>query len=161
MGTLYEITSEQRLLISEVEQMEGELTTETEQALVINKQELEHKSMAYLSVISNKEGFNTLIDVEIKRLQQLKRVNGNVVTRLKETLLQAVKAFGDFTVGTHSFGTRKSSRIEVENVNHLPNEFIVRKVTESADKTALKKALQSGRHIGGVELIEIQNLKII
>lgn len=157
---LYEITTEQRLLISEVEQMEGELTTEMEQALVINKQELEHKSMAYLSVISNKESFNTLIDGEIKRLQQLKKVNGNVVTRLKETLLRAVISFGDFTAGTHSFGTRKSSRIEVHSVNDLPKEFKVIKVTESADKTALKKAIQSGGTIDGVQLIEIQNLKI-
>ena len=157
---LYEITTEQRLLISEVEQMEGELTPETEQALVINKQELEHKSMAYLSVISSKESFNTLIDGEIKRLQQLKRVNGNVVTRLKDTLLQAVKTFGDFTVGTHKFGTRKSSSIEVEDVNGLPKEYKVVKVVESADKTALKNAIQSGASIKGVQLIEIQNLKI-
>ena len=160
MGTLYEITNEQRLLINEIEMSEGVLTEQQEQDLIINKQELEHKSMAYLSVISKKEGFNTLIDNEIKRLQQLKRVNGNVITKLKDTLLHAVKTFGDFEIGTHRFGTRKSSRIEVEDVNGLPKEFKVVKVTESADKTALKKAIQSGQQIDGVELLEIKNLKI-
>lgn len=161
MGTtLYDITTEQRLLISEVEMMEGELTPEMEQALEINKSELQQKSIAYLEVISNKESFNTLIDGEIKRLQQLKRVNGNVITRLKDTLLHAVKTFGDFQIGTHKFGTRKSSRIEVEDVNRLPKEYKVIKVTESADKTALKKAIQSGETIEGVCVVEIQNLKI-
>ncbi len=160
MGTLYEITNEQRLLINEIEMAEGVLTEQQEQALEINKQELEHKSIAYLSVISKKESFNTLIDGEIKRLQGLKKANGNVITRLKETLLCAVKTFGDFEIGTHKFGTRKSSRIEVEDVNGLPKEFKVVKVTESADKTALKKAIQSGQEIDGVQLIEIKNLKI-
>lgn len=157
---LYEITNEQRLLIDYIINHDGVLTEEIEQQLEINKLELNNKSIAYLEVISKKESFNALIDGEIKRLQQLKRVNDNVITRLKDTLLQAVKTFGDFKVGTHSFGTRKSSRIEVEDVNGLPKEFKIIKVTESADKTALKKALQSGETIDGVELIEIQNLKI-
>ena len=157
---LYEITSEQKSLINEIEYLEGEITPEMEQALAITERQLQQKSIAYLEVISQKDGFNDLITNEIKRLQALKKRNDNVVSRLKENLLNAVKTFGDFKVGTHSFGTRKSSSVEVEDVNSLPKEFKVIKVTESADKMALKKAIQSGQEIEGVWIDEKLNLKI-
>jgi hypothetical protein len=117
MSTLYEITIEQKNLINEIEQMEGELTPETEQRLIINESQLQQKSIAYLEVIRAKESFNYLIDGEIKRLQQLKKINNNVIERLNDNLLLAVKTFGDFTVGTQKFGTRKSSQVIVEDVN--------------------------------------------
>jgi hypothetical protein len=160
MSTLYEITIEQKNLINEIEQMEGELTPETEQRLIINESQLQQKSIAYLEVIRAKESFNYLIDGEIKRLQQLKKINNNVVERLNDNLLLAVKTFGEFTVGTQKFGTRKSSQVIVEDVNSLPKEYKTIKVTESADKVALKKAIQAGEEIKGVHIQENLNLKI-
>jgi hypothetical protein len=160
MSTLYEITIEQKNLINEIEQMEGELTPETEQRLIINESQLQQKSIAYLEVIRAKESFNYLIDGEIKRLQQLKKINNNVIERLNDNLLLAVKTFGDFTVGTQKFGTRKSSQVIVEDVNSLPKEYKTIKVTESADKVALKKAIQAGEEIKGVHIQENINLKI-
>jgi hypothetical protein len=160
MSTLYEITIEQKNLINEIEQMEGELTPETEQRLIINESQLQQKSIAYLEVIRAKESFNYLIDGEIKRLQQLKKINNNVIERLNDNLLLAVKTFGDFTVGTQKFGTRKSSQVIVEDVNDLPKEYKTIKVTESADKVALKKAIQAGEEIKGVHIQENINLKI-
>ena len=158
--SLYNIIEEQRFTLAEIENMEGELTPELEEQLIINAHQLESKSIAYLEVISQKEGFNDLVSNEIKRLQALKKRNDNLVNRLKENLLQAVKTFGEYQVGTHSFGTRKSSSIEVEDVNSLPKEFKVIKVTESADKIALKKAIQGGQEIDGVSIVEHLNLKI-
>jgi hypothetical protein len=160
MSTLYEITIEQKNLINEIEQMEGELTPETEQRLIINESQLQQKSIAYLEVIRAKESFNYLIDGEIKRLQQLKKINNNVIERLNDNLLLAVKTFGDFTVGTQKFGTRKSSQVIVEDINQLPKEYKTIKVTESADKVALKKAIQAGEEIKGVHIQENINLKI-
>jgi hypothetical protein len=160
MTTLYDITQEQRFTLLEIEELGGELTPELEERLEITATQLNSKSMAYLEVITTKESFNSMIDAEIKRLQQLKKVNDNLVTRLKDNLLNAVKTFGSFEVGTHKFGTRKSSSIEVEDVNSLPSEYKVITVSERADKTALKKAIQSGEVIDGVELVEHLNLKI-
>jgi len=160
MKTLYEITTQQRELIAEIEWLEGEITPEMEQSLAITKQELETKSMAYLEVINRKGAFDSLIDNEIKRLQAIKKQNGNITSRLKENLLNAVKTFGEFTIGTHKFTTRKSSSVEVEDVNGLPNEFKVVKVTEQADKMALKKAIQEGKEIKGVFIVEHFNLAI-
>ena len=158
--SLYNIINDQRYTLAEIEAMQGELTPELEAQLEITATQLNSKSIAYLEVIKNKEAFNTLITDEIKRLQAMKKVNDNLVTRLKDTLLMAVKTFGTFEVGLQKFGTRKSSTVEVADVNALPKEFKVVKVTETADKKAIKEALQEGFEIDGCEIKEHLNLKI-
>jgi len=144
----------------EIESMEGELTPEMEAALQITEAELQQKSIAYLEVIRQKEGFNSLIDAEIKRLQQIKKAGNNVIARLNENLLSAVKTFGTYEVGLQKFGTRKSSQVIVEDVNSLPEKYKTIKVTEAADKASLKKALAAGEEIEGVYIQENLNLKI-
>lgn len=158
--SLYNIIEEQRYTLSEIEAMEGELTPELEEQLVINAHQLESKSIAYLEVIKTKDAFNLLIVDEIKRLQALKKRNDNLVSRLKDNLLVAVKTFGEFEVGFTKFGTRKSQTIEVEDVNSLPKEYKTVKITETADKAELKKVIKSGKKIYGVKLVDNLNLKI-
>ena len=160
--SLYNITLEQRSLINEIALMDGEITPEMETRLIITKSEIQQKTIAYLEVIQSKESFNSLIDNEVKRLQQMKKTNNNVVDRLKDNLLLAVKTFGSFSIGTQKFGTRKSSSIQVESdmVNSLPAEYKTIKVTEAPDKNALKEALKRGEEIDGVSLVESLNLKI-
>ncbi len=158
--SLYQIETEHLALMQQIENAEGEITEEIAQQLEINEGQLQSKSIAYLSVIKSKESFNSQIDEEIKRLQAMKKRNNNLVSNLKNRLLDAVKLFGDFESGLSKFGTRKSSSVEVENVNALPKEFKVIKVTEQADKSALKKAIKEGHEIEGVSIVEKLNLKI-
>jgi hypothetical protein len=160
MNSLYNITTKQKLLINEIESLEGEITPEIDERLSINESQLTQKSIAYLEVISKKDGFNNLIDNEIKRLQQLKKQNTNVINKLKENLLNAVLTFGDYTIGTQKFGTRKSSQVIVEDVNSLPEKYKIIKVTEQANKKLLKEALVNNEEIDGVYLKENKNLKI-
>ena len=160
MKSLYDITADQKLWLNLIESLEGEIEPEMEEALQITEQQLQQKSIAYLEVIRNKEAFNTLVDNEIKRLQQMKKVNNNVIDRLNDNLLNAVKTFGVYTVGLNKFGTRKSSQVIVEDVNSLPEQYKVIKVTEAADKMMLKKAIESGEEIKGVYIQENLNLKI-
>ena len=158
--SLYHIETEYLTIINQVEELEGELTPELEQQLTINEKELQGKSIAYLEFIGSKEVLNTRIDDEIKRLQAIKKSNNNLITNLTERLLNAVKLFGDFEVGFTKFGTRKSSITVVGDVNSLPKEYKVRKLTEQADKKAIKEALQRGEKIEGCEIVENLNLKI-
>jgi hypothetical protein len=158
--SIYNIIQDQRYTLQEIEELGGELTPELEAKLEIQAHQLEVKSVNYLHVISTKESFNGLIDAEIKRLQAMKKANDNLIDRLKDNLLNAVKTFGNFEVGLHKFGTRKSSTVEVEDVNQLPNEYKTIKITEAADKMAIKKAIESGIEIEGCYIKEHQNLKI-
>lgn len=159
--SLYHIETEYRTLIDQVEQAEGELTEELEQALQINETQLQSKSIAYLEFIQSKETFNSRIDDEIKRLQAMKKRNANLVSKLKGRLLDAVKLYGNFTVGLTKFGTRKSQQVIVEvNANELQGEFKTVTITEKADKKAIKEAIKRGESVEGCELIDFLNLKI-
>jgi len=159
-NTLYDIKNEYLELVTEIEELEGELTPELEYKLKINQNELQTKAIAYHSVILSKEAFNTTIDNEIKRLQAMKKQNNNVIDRLKNSLVSAIELFGEFKIGTNTFGLRKSERVEIEDVNLLPKEFKTVKVTEQANKIEIKKALKLGQEIKNTYLKEIYNLKI-
>tara|TARA_R110001632_G_scaffold68988_1_gene161769 strand:+ start:203 stop:694 length:492 start_codon:yes stop_codon:yes gene_type:complete len=159
-NTLHSIKQNYLELINEVEEMEGELTPEVEYKLKINKTELQSKAIAYHSIILSKDAFTMQIDNEIKRLQALKKRNVNLIDRLKNSLLSAVETFGEFTIGTNTFGIRKSERVEVEDVNLLPKEYKTIKVTEQANKAEIKKALKNGDKIKGSFIVENFNLKI-
>ena len=150
MNNLYAINSELALILKEIELNDGEITDTLSGKLEIAEADLMNKSESYISVIKTKESFVSAIDEEIKRLQDLKKKNTNLVSKLKDRLLEAVKIYGDFETGTHKFGTRKSSSVEVEDVNSLPNEFKTIKVTESANKKAIKEALSSGKTVKGL-----------
>ena len=157
---LFIIEQEYLQLMDQIENAEGEITEEVNEQLKINESQLQGKSKAYLEIIKGFESRGLTIDDEIKRLQAIKKREGNIVKNLKSRLLEAVNLFGEFTSGLHTFGTRKSSSIEVEDVNALPKDYKVIKVTEQADKKALKEALKRGETIEGVELVEKLNLNI-
>lgn len=159
-NSLYKIETEYLELISEVEEMDGELTPEMEAALKINELQLQGKSIAYLAVIRKNEFYASQIDEEVKRLQAIKKRATRLNDNLKSRLLDAVKLYGDYETEFNKFGTRKSESIEVENVNALPDKFKTVKVVEAADKKALKDAIKSGEEIEGVTLNKNINLKI-
>ena len=160
--SLYNIVEEQRYTLLEIERMAGELTPDLEEQLEITAYQLESKSIAYLEVIKDREAYINSAKEEIKRLQQIVKVNDNLITRLKDNLLTAVKTFGDFEVGFVKFSTRKSTSVHVmaDMINALPADYKTIKITESADKTAIKKALQEGIEIDGCELMHNENLSI-
>ena len=157
---LYTIETEYLTLMAQIEEAEGELTPEMEEALQINEAQLQGKSVAYLHIISTREGLNAQAKAEIKRLQAFVKANDNLIDRLKDRLLQAVNLFGAFEVGINKFGTRKSSSVEVEDVNLLDPRYKVVKITESADKKAIKEALKNGQEIEGCSIVDKLNLKI-
>ena len=158
--TMYNIVGEALDIFEELEETGGELTPEIEEQLTITEKELQSKGIAYLEVIKDRASHVNRIDEEIKRLQAMKKADKNLIDRLEFGLLEAQKTFGDFELGLTTVTTRKSESIEVEDVNQLPKEYKVIKVTEQADKKALKEAIKKGEEIDGVKLITNQNLRI-
>ena len=158
--TLYEITESALVIYENLEENGGELTPEIEEALAINEGEIQSKGIAYIEIIGQTESYVSRVDEEIKRLQSIKKRNVKLTDRLKESLLIAQETFGDIEIGLTTITTRKSESIEVEDVNALPKEFKVVKVSESADKKALKEAIKRREVIEGVKLVSNNNLRI-
>lgn len=55
---------------------------------------------------------------------------------------------------------KKSEAVSIINLSLVPKKYIKTKTEESADKTAIKKAIKDGKVIDGVLLEEKQNLQI-
>jgi len=160
--SLYVINQDYINKIYELEEKDFLLEPEDEEFLAINKQELEQKAVSYLEVMRREESFVEVIDNEIKRLQALKKSKTRMLDRLEESLLNAVKVFGGFTIGLTKFGNRKSETVVVlkDMVNQLPKEYKTIKLTEEPDKKAIKEALKSGVELDGCEIQQNLNLKI-
>jgi len=77
--TLYQIENDYQSLMNEIEEADGVLTDEQNEALVINENQLKQKTISYLEVIKGKEAFNLNIDNEIKRLQAIKKRNNTLL----------------------------------------------------------------------------------
>ena len=159
---IFNIQSEYQQLVNQLIENGGELTPELELALQINKDNFHSKSENYAYITKQFDGEMDIIDNEIKRLQQAKKSREKTIQRLKDTIELAMLTFDIDKIETPliKISFRKSESVEVENVNELPNEFKVIKLTESADKLKIKDALKSGMFISGCSIKTNRNLQI-
>jgi hypothetical protein len=152
MKTLLNIRQEYSNMLQEIEQNEGELTPELEDALAINAQELSEKSLAYVEFMGNLNAQNNRIEEEIKRLQSLKRKNTQVLDFLQKGLVQAVNEFGTIRTGTYTIGVRQSEECVIEDSDKVPEKFKTVKMEVQVDKLAVKKAIKSGENVPGAHI---------
>lgn len=159
---LYQLTTEYKQLESILIENEGELTPDLEQALQINQDQLQAKGISYGYVIKSIEAESDIIDAEIKRLTQLKKVRDNAAERLKTTLKQAMEMYGvlELKTPTLKISFRKSESVEIIDMDLLDEKYITKKTTEMPNKTEIKEALKRGEVIEGAELRTNNNLQI-
>jgi hypothetical protein len=157
MKTLLNIRKEYTDLLSRIEEEEGELTPEVEQALTISGQELAEKSLAYIEFIGNLQAQNDRIDDEVKRLQHLKRQNTQLLNFLQKGLVHAVQEFGTIRAGTHTIGLRQTEECVIEDAERVPDKFKTVKMDIQVDKLAVKRALRDGENVPGVHLQQNQH----
>jgi DNA repair ATPase RecN len=158
--TIFEIGNEYQNIISLIEQNNGEMSDDLHEAYINSRDELNNKAKAYIYVIRNKENLISNIDAEIDRLKEMKKRTENEIDRIKNYLSMAVDTFGNFETGLHKISNRISKSVEVTDYNQLPKEYLKEKIEISADKTAIKKAMESGENISGALLVTKSNLQI-
>ena len=90
----------------------------------------------------------------------MKKANTNLVDRLNNSLLDAVKLYGDITSGLTTFTTRKSESVVIEDEELIDKEYKTVKVTTSVSKADIKKAIKSGIEVSGATIKENLNLRI-
>ena len=157
--SLYNISVDALDLASALE--EGELTPELEEALVLNKEQLQTKAMDYAYVIKDSEYTVNAINDEIKRLQHMKKMEENKQTRLKDTLAGAMHIYGLEKIdGMVKLSFRSSESVEIINQSQIPQEFKKIKTEIVVDKIALKEALKRGEYVEGAILKKNQNLQV-
>ena len=93
MSNIFQIQNEYLQLIDKLIQNEGELTPELDIELAINKEELQAKAINYGFVVKQLDAEVDIIDLEIGRLQGLKKVRKNAIDRLKTNLSNAMQSY--------------------------------------------------------------------
>ena len=91
---VFTIISEYDAIISEIEELGGEVTPELAVKLAINEKELAQKIRAYYFVIKTKEAEINLAKDEQERLNNVRKTKENVIKRLKNVVDLAVETFG-------------------------------------------------------------------
>jgi hypothetical protein len=160
--TIYQIEQSYNQLAEELIDNGGELTPELSEALAITEEQLQNKSVAYSFVIKQIDSEVDIIDVEIKRLQAMKKTRENASERLKANIKHAMELFNIDEIKTPlvKINFRKSEAVEVDDVNSLPYAYKTVKVVETADKVAIKEAINNGADIIGCRIVANRNLQI-
>ena len=159
---IFLIQNEYQLLINQIIEAEGEITSEIETALTINKEQLQSKAVDYSYVIKQLDSDCEQIDAELKRLQQLKKVRTNLAERLKDTISDAMNLYEVEKIETPliKLSFRNSESVEITNESQLDACFIVTKTVSSPDKKAIKDAIKSGVLVEGATISYNKNLQI-
>ena len=160
--TLYGITAELNGILAQLEELGGEITPELEQALAINEGQFVAKAEDYGHAILNLKGMAAAAKAEKERLAALQKFYENAQKRLTDALSTAMQVFGHDKVenATMRLSLRHSTATEVDDLDAIPAEYKTTKVEVVADKTAIKKAIQSGEDVPGAHLVENVSLQI-
>lgn len=101
------------------------------------------------------------LKAEEKRLADRRKAKENKVKWLKDYLTTSMLQAGDskFESAKCVVSFRKSVSVNAD-MELIPAEYVTEKVERTANKTAIKKALQDGETIIGAYLEEKQNIQI-
>ena len=160
--SLYTIEQNYLTLVENLIENGGELTPELETELAITKQDLQNKGVCYGFIVKELEGNIDLIDLEIKRLNALKKPLVNSIDRLKNNLSQAMQMFDVTELKTPllKINFRKSESVEVTDIDLLDADFVKTTITKAADKIAIKEAIKAEIPVRGAVLLTNYNLQI-
>lgn len=162
--SLYELSNDLVTVINGgmvVDEETGEVTFDSD-----NLEELElafnEKVESVALFIKNLEAESKAMRHEEAQLKARREAKENKAARLKDYLLSCLEQTGTKCVDTTKarVSTRKSKYVEVTNAQKLAQEFIKVKTTETVDKAAIKKAIESGEEVNGAELLERCSLQL-
>ena len=144
---LYELSSD-LIALNDIESAE-----DLEVIREIIKQEIQNKSTGIVAVVRNLESNIAAIDTEIKRLQELKRLKQNNITRLKEYTKECMNIQGVKKLETNlgNISIRKTpASVKILDETKIPLEYLNVKQVTSIDKKTLLDDLKDGLILEGI-----------
>lgn len=162
---LYEIKNEMLDTLDLLLETEGvdELATENcQEMLSFLKEELEKKSDSILKYIRNLETERDMAKLEITRLDELKKKKEKKIEWLKGYIVSIMLELDKKKIETDlgSYGIRRSSKVEVLDLDKLPNEYVKTKVEKVADKVKIGEFLNKYGNLAGARLVDNYSLQI-
>lgn len=149
-------------LLFEIEENDGLLEPEQEQALILTEEEFQDKATSYGFVVKTFDDTADTIDKEIKRLQDLKKKAQRRSELFKTQLSEAMIQFGVTEIVSPflKLSFRKSEAVEIEDEKLIDSEYVESKVVSTISKTKIKEAIKAGIVVKGASLVKKENLQI-
>ncbi|MEA0564557.1 siphovirus Gp157 family protein [Lysinibacillus irui] len=156
MASLYQLNN----AYAQLQQMIEDGQEGLEDTLASITDAVEEKLEAYAMVIKNIESDVEGIKSEEKRLAERRKIMENGINRMKQAIAETLQGSGQDKVKTEkfTFSFRKSSKVEVSDIDSLPQQYV--KVERTISRSELAKALKAGEQIEGAQLVENQSLSI-
>lgn len=154
MATLYEINHQ---IYNLIDQETGEILNEAmfDELNIQRDEKLENIALYIKNLKADVEAFKKEEETFKKRRQIAENKIRNLTEYLKYSL-----AGNKFKSSKVDVGYRKSTVVNITNIDAIPKEYLKETVNVDADKTALKQAMLEGEIIDGCELVENQNIQI-
>lgn len=158
--SIYNITDDFSQIMAEIESNGGEISPEIDEKLQINQFNLIEKTTNYVHVIKTLDSECDIIDIEIKRLQELKKQRSNFTQSLKDRLKNAMQAMEltEIKTALNKINFRKSESVEIIDESILPNNVLI--YEPKIDKKKIKEIIKNGGQVFGAKIVENQNLQI-
>ena len=178
MANLYEIDYQLRVLEDYMcDPDTGELLDEDsfnakfDEIQMALSEKIENSMCFYKNLQADIEAFKA----EEKNLAQRRKVKENLAERVKNRIdnyvtMQFTDEDGNvdkdnlnkwkFETPKVKLSYRKSDSVDVYDIDSLPKEYIKEKIEVSADKTALKKDIKSGKEINGAKIVTNLNMQV-
>lgn len=156
---LYELTADLKEI--ESSDIDGQALIDTLEAV---QGEFNDKAVAILKVVENLNGDTSVLDAEIKRLQERKKVILNKQKSMRDYLLHNMQASGIEKIQCPLFtaSLRKGvESVQIDDESLLPDEFVKVEVVTKADKNAIKAKLKAGEEIPGASLVRGETTIVI
>lgn len=162
MSNIFQLNQQFLEVMADIEENEGVLTPEFEEALLSNIGDFNEKVENCVKMIRHWEGEIDTIDAEIERLSKMKKAKNTSIESLKNNIHYSLTTRGieKLSAGTNTLSFRKSEAVIVTNPEGVPDQFIETKEVQSIDKTALKAWLKSGNETDSAHIEVRQNLQI-
>lgn len=157
---IFEIKDEIRAIWdnAELDEETGEMVIDTEALKALQMAE-DDKVEAMALLYKESDYREKALKEEVKNLQARIKREQNAKESLKGLITYALE-WRKFTTSKVSVSYRKSERVEVDDVDSLPQDFKRVKTTVEADKVALKEAIKEGEIIDGVRLVQVISTQI-
>lgn len=160
--SLFRITNEYRQLMNIIEDAGGEITDEIAERLAINAENLQEKAVGYGHVIKSYEALAAAAKAEKERIDGIQRMAEKAAEGLKDRLSDAMNLYEVDKIEdpTMRLSFRKSSSVDIPDLEKVPAEFMTVKVTKAPDKKAISAHIKDFGEVPWATIRESKNLQI-
>ena len=162
MSTLYEINREiVEVIANAVDPETGEITgdlSSLETLEMARDEKIENTGLYIKNLAADIEQLKN----EENALKQRRQIKEHRIDRLKQYVSYSLQNAGHkkFETPRLSLSFRKTTAVDIDDMDKLPEEYRRTKTEIRADKTAISKAIKNGVEVDGARLVERLSLQI-